>query len=175
MLREPPLPPLPYALPPPPTIDALIDLLGEPLGSPGVHAALDPLGLLDRIEQIADTGLADFCYPYGVSVEFASIDDTARRRDASDWLVLSVTLYRERELDARAWTGGLPYGLTFDDSPEDAVRRVGRAPDAQHDDDFTGIAEWREPAYTLRVLYTTMENRLLRVTLVAPGLPTGAS
>lgn len=46
---------------------------------------------------------------------------------------------------------------------------VGRQPDEQEDDDLDGYALWHFPNYDLHVLYDNMKNRLLRVTLMAPG------
>jgi hypothetical protein len=169
MLREPPLPPLRYKLAPVPAIDKLIDALGLSLDDASLKQAFDPLGLQGHIEQIAETGEADFRNPYGLSIDFAA-PSGMMGRNQKETLVSSMTLHQEREVDARAWPGELPCGLTFDDSPEMAMQKLGRAPDAQADEDFSGIAVWHEPRFSLRLVYTTMENRLLRVSLVAPGL-----
>jgi hypothetical protein len=63
----------------------------------------------------------------------------------------------------------LPFGLRFDDSPETAVERVGRPPDIQVDDSFSGFAAWHESALTFHIFYDTIDNRILRVSLFAPG------
>jgi hypothetical protein len=168
MLREPPLPPLPYAIAPVPAVDTLIELLGRPLGDPAVRRVFDPMRLQDQVEEIKDTSEADFRNPYGFALAFSAPVDPAGR-DGRDVVLSSVTLYDEREFDARAWPGELPYGIHFDDSPETAVRKLGRPPDRQDDSLFAGSAVWNESTFTLLLFYNTMENRIARVSLFAPG------
>ena len=168
MLREPALPPPAYALASVPPVDRLVDLLGRPFGDPAILHAFDPLGLQDRIEEIKETGEADFLNPYGLMIGFAPALETDGR--GKQYRVLSaVTLYQERELDARAWPGDLPFGIRFDDSPETAVKKVGRPPDVQDDDDFSGYALWHGSAFSLHIFYNAMENRIARVSVFAPG------
>ncbi|MBC7957501.1 MAG: hypothetical protein H7Y33_16725 [Cytophagales bacterium] len=169
MLREPPLPSLPYALPPVPSVESLTALFGSPLDDPAVKQALEPLGLKNRIDDIRDSGEADFSHPYGLIVNFSAPQDR-KARSANDTLLSSMTFLRERELGGRGWTGALPYGLDFDDSPEMAATKLGRPPDLQEDDDFSGTATWKQAEFTLHILYSSIENRVSRVGLIAPGL-----
>ena len=168
-LRELPLPPLNYLLAPVPSIETLIELLGLSLDNPTVEQALDPLGLQDRTDQIEETGEADFRNPYGLSVQFAA-PDKKRKRWRQDTLLSSMTFYQEREQGARRWPGEMPYGVTFDDSPEMVADKVGRAPDVQEDEDFSGYAVWNESSLTLHILYSTIDNRVMRSSVFAPGL-----
>ena len=173
MLREPPLPPLGYALGPVPSIEAIMALLGAALDAPAMALAFDPLGLRGRIDDIKQTGVADFRNPYGLLLDFAMPNGTNKNSSTTDIRLHSVTFFEEREQGARTWPGGLPYGIHFGDCPEAVVRRVGRPPDIKHDNenDFWGVAIWDEPELTLKVFYDTMENRLLRVVLLwrTPG------
>lgn len=168
-LMEPPLPPLGYALAAPPSVDSLIALLGMPLSDPAVGQALNPLGLQNHLEQIRETNTCDLCDPYGLMVEFTA-PQPARGGTPQEALVIGMTFCRERELDARAWRGGLPFDLSFEDSPETAERKLGRAPDERLDDPYSGIALWHEPDFSLCIFYSTVENRLARVSLIAPGV-----
>ncbi|GJH30151.1 MULTISPECIES: hypothetical protein [Caballeronia] len=168
-LREPPLPPLDYAIAPAPAIDTLIGLLAASLDDPAVESALDPLGLQDRIDRIEETGEADLLTPYGLLVNFA-MPPKKRKQWRQDALLAGMTFHQERELDARRWPGDMPYGVTFDDSPETVADKLARAPDAQEDEDFSGYAVWNEPSLTFHVLYSTMDNRVMRVSMFAPGL-----
>ena len=168
MLREPPLPPIPYDLGPVPPVEDLIALLGCPLSEPAIGSAFDPLGLPDRADEIGETGEADFRNPYGFTLAFsAPLDLTVQV--PPEVVLSSVTLYSERELEARAWPGDLPFDLTFDDSLETAVRKVGRPPDRQEFGSFSGDAVWHESTFTLLLFYNTMENRIARVSLFAAG------
>jgi len=168
MLREPPLPPLRYALAPAPPVDSLLQLLDRPLGDSTVQQAFFPLGLQNQLDEIRESSQADLRIPYGLMLYFA--DPSLRKPGRVEDFVLSAMMFlQERELDGRGWPGDLPYGIAFDDSPEMVARKVGRPPDAQHDQDFTGVATWHEPILTLRVVYSTMDNRAYRVSAVAPG------
>jgi hypothetical protein len=167
-LREPALPALGYALQPVPAVERLVGLLGRPISDSAIRLAFDPLGLEDQVEHIKDTCEADFRNPYGFSLVFSAPIDTIGR-DLREIVLSRVTLYQERELDARAWPAELPYAIRFDDSPETAVGKVGRPPDIQDDESFSGHAVWHESTLTLHIFYSTMENRILRVSLIAPG------
>jgi hypothetical protein len=63
----------------------------------------------------------------------------------------------------------MPLGLSFDDSPETMLKKVGRPPDHRLDDRFSGSAIWHFPKYSVGIYYDSMENRLARVLLMAPG------
>jgi hypothetical protein len=172
MLREPPLPPLGYALAPVPSVEAIVDLLGGALDDQHMHSAFDPLGLRGRIDEIKESGEADFRRPYGFSLDFAVPDGTSNP-SAKEILLLSVTFFQERDQGPRGWPGELPFAIRFGDSPETVVQKLGRLPDIQSDDeevDFSGEATWHEPRFTVNVFYDTMENRVLRVSAIAPGL-----
>ncbi len=168
MLPEPPLPPLPYALAAVPSPDSLVALFGSPLDDPALSRELRPLGLSKHIDEVRDSGEADFSNPYGLIVNFSAPKER-KARNADDTLLSSITFLRERELGGRGWLGSLPCGLSFDDSPEMAAQKLGRAPDSQDDEDFSGTASWNEPEFTLFILYSTINNRLFRVGVVAPG------
>jgi hypothetical protein len=167
MLREPPLPPLRYAIAQAPTAQDIVAVLSMDLDSPAVEQTFGPLGLRGRQEEIEDTGEADFRLPYGVTVGFS--DDSGTKLARTRRVLSHVTFYRERELDARGWAGDLPHGASFEDSPETIVQKVGRAPDLQIDDVFSGYALWHLETHDFHVFYSTMENRVMRVSLFAQG------
>jgi hypothetical protein len=146
-------------------------LLDRPIRDAAVQQALLPLGLQNRADQIKESSKADFRIPYGLILYFAdpSIRQPSR---VEDFVLTAIVFLREREMDGRGWPGDLPYRIAFDDSPEVVVRKMGRSPDAEQVGDFTAIAAWHEPKLTLRVVYSTMDNRVYRVTAVAPGLGT---
>ena len=170
-LREPPLPPLGYALAPVPAAATLIGLLDRPLDDAAVQSAFEPLGLQNQLAAIEESGEGDFRIPYGLTLGF-SAPRNATGSEQRQKVLSHLTLYRERELDARRWPGDLPCGIVFDDSPEAATRKVGRPPDKQLDDEedsFSGYALWHEPRFSLHIFYSTIENRIFRVSLFAPG------
>ena len=132
-LREPPLPPLPYGLVPVPSVKSLVALFGSPLDDPALKQTLEPLGLKNRIDDIRDSGEADFSNPYGLIVNF-SAPQARKARNANDTLLSSITFLRARELGGRGWPGALPCRLNFEDSPEMAVGKLGRLPDLKQQD-----------------------------------------
>jgi hypothetical protein len=166
MLREPPLPALGYSLKSVPAIESVTALLGYPITDPAIQRVFDPLGLQDQVEQIKDTGEADFRDTYGFTLAFsAPIGMTGGHLRAQ--VLSSVTFYQERELGSRAWPGKLPYELHFDDSLETAIQKLGRPPDTQNYEPFSHSAAWCESNLILHVFYSIMENRILRVSVFA--------
>ncbi len=166
-LIEPALPPLPYAIAPVPEAASLVAALGRRLSDRALLDALGSLGLQDRIEEIKETGEVDLRNPFGLTLAFLPPVDTTR--ESREIVLSTVSLYQERELDARAWPGDLPFGVRFGDSPEAVVQKFGRAPDLQANFDFSGYGVWHEPACTFLVFYNTMESRVARLNLFAPG------
>ncbi len=81
----------------------------------------------------------------------------------------AVRFLADRQDDAAGWKGALPEGLSFDDSPEELFQKIPTPPDARNDAELIGSARWHRPTYSLHVLYSHVDNRLLRVTLAAPG------
>ena len=76
-------------------------------------------------------------------------------------------------MDTVRWPGALPFGLTFDDSPERMLSRLPEAPArlVEFDDgSFVAQALWHFSRFTLRVEFNTMENLILRVQILAPGV-----
>lgn len=163
MLRESPLPSVGYALAPVPSVEAIVELFGHALDDPAVSLAFDSLGLRGRIDEVKDIGEVDFRHPYGLSLNFSA------SRRVKKFLLAGATFFQEREQGARAWPGNLPYAIRFDDSPETVVKKLGRSPDYRADDDFSGHAAWNEPKLTVDVFYSTIENRILRVSVIARG------
>jgi hypothetical protein len=168
MLREPPLPPLAYSLAPVPPLETLVQLLGHPLSDRLVQQTFSPFGVQDRIGEIKETGEVDFLNPHGFMLYFVPAP-AGQGSPAADFTLSAVMFVQDRELDGRAWAGALPYGITFEDSPESVADKIGRPPNIQQDTDFSGNAVWLEPALSVQVFYNTMDNRVLRVSVAMPG------
>jgi len=81
----------------------------------------------------------------------------------------AIRFLAERQDDGCGWKGELPFDLAFEDSPETLFQKITRRPDAQEDDELVGFALWHFPTHSLHVLYSQVDNRLLRITLMAPG------
>jgi hypothetical protein len=151
-----------------------IGLLGSAAQSFALESRLQPLNLARAIADAEDDHEIDFRYECGLELHFTDPADLILTKKgvfpkASQLVLGAVRFFRGRELDARQWTGELPFGLSFDATQEALIAAVGRQPDEQEDDDLDGYAMWHFPNFDLHVLYDNVKNRLLRVTLMAPG------
>ncbi|MFY9268387.1 MAG: hypothetical protein WAO55_01420 [Candidatus Manganitrophaceae bacterium] len=147
-------------------------LFGLPSSSSTLRERLHPLDLDEKIEE--DEHELDFRYECGLELYFTQSKNLklGRRRvltKGQDLVFGAVRFYRSRELDARQWIGELPFQLSFDDTQQRMIEKVGRPPDEQDDDDLEGFGLWYFEGYSLHVYYSNMDNRLYRVTLMAPG------
>ena len=106
----------------------------------------------------------DLRRPYGLELRFVP---TSRRDptavNAKDMCLSAIHLYRERMHDALAWSGDLPFGLNWDDSPEALFRKVDAPALHQRDDAYTGTAVWALSEFTLTVSYSNTHNVLSRL------------
>lgn len=81
----------------------------------------------------------------------------------------SITLHRNRDTESAGWCGPLPHELNFEDSPETLFAKMPEPPVQKSDSALTGHGVWHFPDYTVHILYSNLDNRLLRVKLIAPG------
>lgn len=173
-LREPPLPSFDYVLRAAPPIESFLATLGKELNDPVCTGDFARLGVdlssLEPAKAGEDEGV-DFRNTYGFEIGFDRPSIYADRPGAKAPLIFSdVVFYREREMDSRGWSGNLPLGLVLNDSPETVMRKVSLPADEHLDDEFTGYILWHFAEYSLHVYYSTMDNWILRVRLIAPEL-----
>jgi hypothetical protein len=153
-----------------------LDLFGLPPSSAQLRQQLRQLDLAKRIEQEEDEEEVDFRYECGLELDFTPARNLKgayrarlERKSVETRVLGAVRFFRARHLDARQWTGELPFGLAFDDTQDTMRAKVRRKPQEQEDDDLDGYALWRFPEFSLHVLYDNMKNRLLRISILAPG------
>jgi hypothetical protein len=123
-----------------------------------------PLRIDGYLQNRGTTVIALMREAYGLELQFGGVASL----DASAFT--NLLLYRDRELDARGWTGALPKGLAFDDSPEVVFKKMQRPADVASEADFDGYALWRFPEHDLQVHYSTMDNWILNFRILAPGV-----
>lgn len=140
-----------------PELGAMIDSLGESIQSSGFATSWR----IDLSAQQADEAIEDDLLDLGASI--------GTEMSLAGGRVRSIILHRDRDADAVQWTGDLPSGLTFDDSPELMLSKLGVPPVQHANSELTGHAVWHFEDYTLQVLYSHVDNRILRVMLIAPG------
>ena len=146
-------------------------LFGLRWSSPELRQRLAPLGYNETLGEVRARHMSDLLLPHGLELSFAPSSEinAADRRYSRALALAGVTFYASRELDAREWSGDLPRGLKFSDTQEELFAKVAEDPADKWDDALSGGAVWHFTRFTLKVLYSTLENRLLRVTILAPG------
>ena len=151
--------------------DAFRALFGLRWSNTGLRQVLAPFGYDQQLGEVRDEHVADFRRLCGIEVEFAEGRSLAAadRRYPNALAVGAVVYYAERETDARGWTGPLPFGLSFDDTQETLLAKVGAPPSHQADEVLSGTVTWHFEDTSLRVLYSNLENRPLRITYAARG------
>ena len=174
-----PIPPLPESGRQQPTVGAAewLSLFGYSADAPSLTSKLAPLDIAQRIVEEGDEREVDFLGECGLTLYF----EEARRLKLSDGaqgasakrgreLVFGgVKFFRARDLEARQYTGELPFNLAFDDSPETLFKKIKHRPQKLDDGPTTGRALWHFQQFSLQVLYSTVENHLFRIMLMAPG------
>lgn len=153
------------------TPDAFADLFGERWSSARLRERLAPLAFHEVLAEARSEHCADLHLTHGIEFGFGPGKEVAAadQRFSRALALASVTYYAGRVLDAREWVGPLPLKLKFSDSQANIAAKIGRQPDVRNDFDRTGIVVWHFERYSLRVEYSNIENRVLRVTLLAPG------
>lgn len=166
-MLPPPSLPIPDIAPPPlPSIETVVTLLGKNIYDAVFRATFAPFGFERCLEEVKRNRVAKFRSTYGFELGFREPGSGA----PTDLVFSHIVFYRERELNAAGWRGALPLAIDFDDSPETVRRKMGYAPDEQGEDQFTGYALWHLRGCSVYVYHSSMENVVLRVRLMAPGV-----
>jgi hypothetical protein len=155
-----------------PELSAILSVLGKPLNDRGFRGLFAPLGFDQRREDLVGGQHAQFRDAYGFDLGFRRSSSVERWTEAGvrGLAFAEITFFRERMLDARGWAGELPLGVRFDDSPDMLLAKVPAPPDDRFDAEFTGWMLWHLPQYSLQIHYSSMENFVLRVRIMAPGV-----
>jgi len=161
-LRPSPLPPLDGPMPALPDLQDMIGALGQAWGDPKLRQHFVPLGIDWNTREAFQGREADFRRSFGFELGFL--------RPSAKLVLASVVFYRDRQFEARAWSGALPFGIHFDDSPQLALEKGHDAPAIHEDDTLSGFALWHRQNCSVHVKYSTIENLILEVRIIAPGI-----
>lgn len=149
-----------------PSVAAMIALLGKRVDDAALRKVFVPLGL-DRQTLSGDAEqVIDFRRTYGFKLGFRKPPPGANG-SFKELVLREIEYLREGEFESRGWRGELAFGIDFNDSPESALAKVGQPPANQADQDFSGHAFWEFSDYALQVVYSNMENIVLRVSVFA--------
>jgi hypothetical protein len=164
-----PWPPLAGRAVPAFTPEQFVDMFGLRWSSAALRGAL---GVFDYERHLADVRCdltVDLLLSDGLELAFAESSALPQADQAfpRSLAFAAVTFFAAREQDARQWQGPLPFGMVFEDSQATLMAKVGSAPAEHIDELFTGRAVWHFQRFSLSVLYSNLENRLLRVSMMA--------
>ena len=149
-----------------PSIAAMTALLGKRVGDAALRTIFVPLGL-DRQTLSGDAEqVIDFRRTYGFKLGFRK-SPTSPSGPFKALVLHEIEYLRAGEFESRGWRGELAFGINFNDSPEVAVAKVGVPPTSQTEQDFSGTVFWEFPDCALQVVYSNMENIVLRVCVSA--------
>jgi hypothetical protein len=153
------------------TPEFFANLFGLRWSNEELRRNLAPLGFDGLLGEVRAEHTADLRFTVGLELIFAQSHQIlmADQKYPLALTFAGVTFYANRELDAREWAGLLPFGLAFADTQTDLRVKIGRAPEEITDEDRSGLAVWHFARFTLNVVYSNIENRILRVTMLAPG------
>lgn len=173
LLRKPPLPPYEPLILSFPPIDEIVGLLGKDLNDTVFNKIILPGRILKNLEDDGAGGrIANFCDTHGFEFTFSkklpSNKFIAKHRN--NYFLTELVFFRDREQGARGWEGPLPFGISFDDSPDSLIEKVNQQPDELDYDEFKGNMIWHLDIYTLHIFFSTIENLILQVRILAPGV-----
>lgn len=140
-----------------PRLSAIISTFGHTVDDPVLIDLWGPHLNPHALKQAAEDDEIDFTQSFGATI--AVVGNRVR----------SMTLHRNRDMESVGWNGELPFGLDFENSPSSLFEKVPGSPVQQSDSILTGHGVWHFPDFTLHVLYSNIDNRILRVKLIAPG------
>jgi hypothetical protein len=151
--------------------EVFVGLFGRRWSHPTLRAQLAPLGFEDALRDVRSEHTAYLHVEHGIELGFAPSQDIAGAdsKYPKSLALASVTFYASRVLDARAWQGPLPLDISFDDTFEALAAKLMRAPDERADENQTGFVLWHFKNYSLQIEYSSVENRLLKITMLAAG------
>jgi hypothetical protein len=81
----------------------------------------------------------------------------------------AIKFFAPRERESVGWNGLLPLNLSFEDNPQSLFEKIKTKPAKHQNNRLTGYSLWHFEIFSLHVLYSNLYNRLLRITVMAPG------
>ncbi|MHA7116289.1 hypothetical protein ACX0KM_19355 [Pseudomonas promysalinigenes] len=146
----------------PPALEKIYNSFGQNINNREFRD-LWPTSLADQDHEISENPTKlDLRESLGASLTFIN--------SKTGLLFHSITLHRNRDQESQGWKGQLPLNLDFEDSPLTLFSKISAPPASQGNSNLTGHAVWHFNDYTLHVLYSNIDNRLIRVNLITPGI-----
>lgn len=144
-----------------PSVDWMVQQWGESVATPQWRSAWGKNLTKNALAEGMEDGVIDFSLNLGISLHV--------QVDAGEPLLQAISLFGRAHDSATQWAGETPFGLDFEDSPQTLFKKVTDKPARRQDRELSGYAVWHTKEYTLHVLYSFVDNRILRIKLLAPG------
>lgn len=156
-----------------PTPEQFARQFGRPLAELQEDAQFAPFSLGAKAREIAEYGEADYSREFGVELYFkpgAEMADTVPGAPRSSEPCLSGVRYRaDLDFQSNGYAGPLPWGLQMSDTIDVAMSKAAARPFKEALDRDDGYQLWRTDLCDVHVLYSFLEDRIYRVTLLARG------
>jgi hypothetical protein len=150
-----------------PSIRDIVPLFGKSPKDPEFVRTFYPFGVLYEADQSETACAIDVREEFGFELHFDLTGD--RRSGGGDRRHLrSITMHRDRDMEARGWRGDLPFDITMNDSPSQLFAKVPEAPIKTAERKVSGSALWELRDFSLHVLYSLLDNLVYRVTVGRP-------
>lgn len=156
-----------------PSPEQLAKQFGRPLAELQRDTHFAPFSLDRKAREIAEYGEVDCSEELGIELYFkpgAEMADTVPGAPRNAEPCLSGLRYRaDMDFQSTGYAGPLPWGLRMSDTMDVAMAKAASRPfkEALNDDD--GYQLWRTELCDVHVLYSFLEDRIYRVTLLAHG------
>jgi hypothetical protein len=164
------------ALPRPdlPTPAQLTELFGQSLPNLNSNSMMNVFDLSACEDKINHYKEADFSKQYGLELYFRPGKEFDQNQYAvaptTDELCLSGVRYRnDLDFSSNGYVGPLPWGLELDDTPDSTNAKAPGEPTEQLIDPEDGYQQWQTQVCDVHILYSYLEDRIYRVTLLARG------
>jgi len=153
-----------------PSLDEFASAFGYTIAGAPFLALFDAGDIRDRLDELRLERTISFTEDGGHELYFQRAQALRTRQPGQAGLVFAgIQFHRHRDQGARQWAGELPFGLQFDDSPNDLFKKVPTLPAQCRESTLTGFAVWHFERFSLHVFYSTFENCIIRVFVMAPG------
>jgi hypothetical protein len=144
-----------------PSVHWMTQQWGENVATTEWRSACNGYLTKNALSQGKEDGVIDFSLNLGLSLHVSA--------DEGQLLLQAISLFGQAYDSATQWAGETPLGLDFEDSPHTLFRKITSKPAKRKDGELSGYAVWHTKEYTLHVLYSFVDNRILRIKLLAPG------
>jgi hypothetical protein len=146
---------------------------GRPLTELQGDAHFAPFSLGGKAREIAEYGEVDCSRELGIELYFkpgAEMADSVPGAPRSSEPCLSGVRYRaDLDFQSNGYTGPLPWGLQMSDTIDVTMAKAAVRPFKEALDGDDGYQLWRTELCDVHVLYSFLEDRIYRVTLLASG------